>query len=95
MQGPVSDFSQYGTIIALLTGMLDSSPRQEHSIPPSASSGAKWFELAMNYLPSILKMLAALGLFKTMRKRRQNLQTRRAGKTVAEIASAKEWNRWA
>jgi len=82
--------------IALLTGMLISPPEKEHSTPPSASSGAKWFELGMQFLPSILKLLAALGLFKTAHARlkpREDLKARRARKLAAALADAEQRDR--
>jgi hypothetical protein len=50
--------------------MAESSP--ERSIqPPSAVPAARaWFEMALAYAPSILKLLATLGLFKTLTVRR-------------------------
>jgi len=90
--------SKFGTKIALLTAMVISPPEKEHSTPPSAFPGAKWFELGMQFLPSILKLLAALGLFKTAHARlkaRQDLKTRRARKLATALADAEERNRWA
>jgi hypothetical protein len=76
--GPPVNFQDYGTEIALLTVMLNSSPRREPSVPPSAPTGAQWFELAMNYLPSLLKLLAALGLFRTASAVRSRKKKERA-----------------
>jgi hypothetical protein len=80
--------------IALLTAMSESSPGREPSTPPSASSGAKWFEIALMYLPSLLKLLASLGLFTAAAKRRQNLVANRAAKRTAMGARPEKQTFW-
>ncbi len=79
--------------IALLTVMSESSPEGSLLPPSSFSETRKWFDLAMDYLPSLLKLLAALGLLKQlaprMREHRQNLQAIRRAKRAAAFARRK------
>jgi hypothetical protein len=65
----------------------------EEDTPPSKSfsAGAKWWELAITNLPTLLRLLASLGLFSGLAaKHRQNLKADRAAKRAAAIARIKE-----
>jgi hypothetical protein len=82
---------------ALLTGVIEKGSGEDTPSPKNFSSAFAWFELAIANLPTLLKLLAALGLFKQLnarsRKNRQNLSAARAAKRSAVFARA-ERDRW-
>jgi hypothetical protein len=85
---------EYGTKIALLTGMLEKGSEEDTPSSKSFSPGAKWWEVAIAYLPTLLKLLAALGLFRTAAQSRDNLLARRAAKRAAILAGKKKRDLW-
>jgi hypothetical protein len=77
--------------------MIEKGSEEDTPSPKIFSEGAKWFEIAIAYLPTLLKLLATLGLLKTARasfQARQNLQARKAAKTAAMLARAEQRSRW-
>jgi len=49
--------------------MLESPPEKDNSVPPLLSGVWKVLDLALFYAPTILKLLASLGLAKTAHAR--------------------------
>jgi hypothetical protein len=84
-----------GTKIALLTGMIEKGSEEDTPSSKSFSASAKWWEVAINYLPTLLKLLAALGLFRSAAQARQNLVARRAAKRHAMLTRKPNDSFWA
>jgi hypothetical protein len=74
--------------------MLEKGSEEDTPSSKSFSPGAKWWEVALIYAPTLLKLLASLGLFSGLAsKHRQNSNARRAAKRAAMLARPEE-NRW-
>jgi hypothetical protein len=66
------------------------SPRKDDSSPlPTSSNVREWIELAMAYAPTILKLLASLGLFKAAASARRSRQRAKAGMVGPDVATTK------
>src|SRR5258707_7320861 len=66
------------------------SPRKDDSTPlPTSSNAREWIELAMAYAPTILKLLASLGLFKAAASARRSRQRAVSGMVGPDAATSK------
>jgi len=66
------------------------SPRKDDSTPlPTSSNVREWIELAMAYAPTILKLLAALGLFKASASARRARHRAKEGMVGPDVANRK------
>jgi hypothetical protein len=74
--------------------MVEKGSEDDTPSPKNFSPGAKWWEVALMYAPTLLKLLASLGLFSGLAaKRRQNRRAANAAKRAATFARPEE-NRW-
>jgi hypothetical protein len=69
------------------------SPRKDDSTPlPTSSNVREWVNLVLAYAPTILKLLASLGLFKAAASARRSRARAAAGMVGPDVATRKTEN---
>jgi hypothetical protein len=65
--------------------MIEKGSEEDTPSSKSFSPGAKWWEVVIDYLPTLLKLLASLGLLRTLTNRQRVASSKFRGNSGPDV----------